>query len=281
MSSISADKIVQYKNLGAAAFVALVEDIGDYEEAKKELRRRIGSNKVCISMTRQEMDTCINAIDHAMQDLFMTLMFTVLHDEFGFGRDRMVRFKKAMDDLLGTCYATDKNGHRYLTMTDCANDLNRLYDLGIDVRKVHDSEFESDKSKERSVQLESVISLLRKKGFNEAADALWEHAYSADNEVGRHRTKEQRVAAKQRRKEDKNYKAPNMNLFDPEVQVGYQVIADNILDEDGLNFAYIEHFNQRLSEYLSFILDGGSEALERLVGALEDRGVSVNGGDSD
>ena len=89
---------------GLAFCLRVLEQNGnDVEALKSEIRRR-GAAGIPIGVTpKQEKDFC-DGVKKAVLDTVLLMSMAVLHDTFGFGRDRVARFVEAFNnasELLG------------------------------------------------------------------------------------------------------------------------------------------------------------------------------------
>lgn len=286
--SATGKEAIQLRNEGAAAFIARAREFGtrntpDWAAACDELRRRTGM-KCNIAVGKAEHDASMMAIQEAVSNTYLTMVYTTLHDVYGFGEKRLKQFKHEFDAMTMTAYSTDPLGRRYFSVSDCAQAMNDLYNMGIDISVVEETENDVDQIKTRYTRVDDVFAFLHKNGFNEAYEAFFAEVWGKDCETNRARTKEQRAIAKKRRREDHKYRVPNMNLFDPEVSRGYLAVIATVMRESGYDFEQIDAFCAKVNEYLNWILQTGRDALETLekenkdmaVGDKEDGNVTDN-----
>lgn len=272
--SATGKEAIQLRNEGAAAFIARAREFGtagkpDWQAACDELQRRTGI-KCNIAVGKAEHEASLMAVQEAVSNTYLTMVYTTLHDFCGFGEKRLKQFKQEFDDLTMTAFKTDPMGRRYFSVADCAQAMNDLYKMGIDISVVQETEGDVDQIKTRYTRVDDVFAFLHAKGFQEAYDAYFAEVWGKDCETNRARTKTQRAIAKQRRREDRKYKAPCMNMFDPEVSAGYLTIISTVMRESGSDFAQIDAFCQKVNEYLDWILQSGRTALETLEKENED-----------
>lgn len=286
--SATGKEAIQLRNEGAAAFIARAREFGtrenpDWAAACDELRRRTGM-KCNIAVGKAEHDASLLAIQEAVSNTYLSVVYVTLHDIFGFGEKRLKQFKKEFDEMTLGIYQTNPMGGRYMTAVQCADALNNLYNMGIDLSVVEETENDVDQIKKRYVAADQVFAWLKKSGYDEAYEHFFREVYGADCETNRARTKEQRAIAKKRRREDHKYRVPNMNLFDPEVSRGYLAVIATVMRESGYDFEQIDAFCAKVNEYLNWILQTGRDALETLekenkdmaVGDKEDGNVTDN-----
>lgn len=265
--------IIRTRNEGAKYYDQLIREHG-LEAARKMLNSRITS-RVSIAIPQKEFMESAKNLDEAMSNVYLVTVYTTLHDAFGFGETRLKRFKDAFDLLMATCYAQDELGAEYITLTSCAEDMEKLYGMGIQIDKVTDRE-RLIKDDEKIAKLSGILGFLRHKGYTKAADAVWEEVNERDSAVSKERTKEQRQIAKERRRQDMKYRSPNMNLFDPEVNVGYLAVFATALMREGFSDAQICDLCAEVNDLLGEVLSGGREYEKGLISSLAEHGIEFD-----
>lgn len=101
----------------------------------------------------------------------MTSVAWTLHDVFGFGKERIHKFKKAFDKVVKDSYDLDYLGEHYVRLEDFALELNKKYDLGIDYMRVAVSQelLDEDREAYRMCKIDRVLQELRENGYEDAA----------------------------------------------------------------------------------------------------------------
>ena len=262
------EDIIRIRNEGACAYDQMIRDHG-YEAAKQMLVNRVGA-KCSVIIKQEEWDKSITALQEAVANAYLTLVFTTLHDRYGWGSVRLKRFKDFFDASAAICYATDMHGKRYVTVRSCAEDMNRIADLGLDLETIWDTEVTSTSLSTRLASVDKIIGFLREHGQEKAAQMVWTECYGEDCEVSKLRTKEQREIAKKRRREDRKYVAPDMNLFDPEVSKGYLAVIASVLAESGMDADRIMGICAEVNNTLTRVLCDGQKIMDGILKNLED-----------
>lgn len=260
--SATGKEMVQLHNEGAMAMAAYIKEHG--LDAAMDMVKSRCTAKVSVIPRKAEMEASYENLQEFFRQTYMVLILTTLHDDFGFGETRLKRVKKAFDSLVAVTGSTDLLGKRYLTLRDCAEDLNRVANMDIDLKRIEDPDKDLQSLATRGVSLEKVMAFLDKGGYRDAYDALFKETFGDDCATNRERTKEFRRLAKIRRREDHKYRAPNMNMFDSEVSTGYLTVIATVMRENGADFAQIDAFCDMVNQYLDWILQSGQEALETL-----------------
>ena len=109
----------------------------------------------------------------------MSSALWALHDTFGFGRKRLMRYKEAFENVVKDVCDLDYLGERYVRLEDFAVELNERYNLGIDVECVAACQDVYDKRdpEYRSCKIDRVLQELRNGGYKEAAEFIEQKLY--------------------------------------------------------------------------------------------------------
>lgn len=84
--------IIQGRNDGMVFALRIAKEHG-IEELEKEIKRR-GISGINARLTHEEIDQASNRIKMMVLDTVLAMSCMTLRDEFGFGHDRLMRFKK-------------------------------------------------------------------------------------------------------------------------------------------------------------------------------------------
>lgn len=265
----NAKEIIQMRNEAAVAYDHMIEEHG-LPAARKILANRVGQ-KYNIVIPQKEVNASVQAIREAVLNVELAMVYSTLHHSFGWGEKRLKQFKEAFDSDMILCWDTDGHGRRYATIAEHAEEINRLYDMGLNVGLIWDTETSADVLADRGVSVLQMMSFLKKQGFEKAAQAIWTESYGKDCETNRMRTKEQRALIKKRRKADKKYRRPNPNLFDPDVSKGYLSIVAWAMMSIGIDTEKVMETCQTVNQCLGDILDYGDAILEQIAQDLEEK----------
>ena len=101
----------------------------------------------------------------------LSAMLWTIHDSFKFGKTRLHRLKADFDRNVAAIFDLDYMGQHYVQLQDYAIELNKTYDLGIDVDRIASCEGVYDQKDERTrmCQIDRVLEVLRNEGFEKAA----------------------------------------------------------------------------------------------------------------
>jgi dimeric dUTPase (all-alpha-NTP-PPase superfamily) len=148
-------------------------------ELEKEVRKR-NLSKCVMQISDSLYREWYTALGENLHTTVKCMTLYTLKEKFGFGKTRLQRFQAEFDNLMQNIMDLDYMGEHYLTMTDCAVELNEQYDLGIDINRVavcQDSHDENNRLYRDYTGFKGAIGLLRSELFKEyvAADKLENH----------------------------------------------------------------------------------------------------------
>lgn len=98
-----------------------------------------------------------------------------LYDQYGFRKERLVKFRKALDKTMQYTLDLDYMGEHYVRVQDYAVELNKKYNLGLDVDLLaacQDIFDKQDPDYKNTKQLDGIINSLRLGGYYDAANYL-------------------------------------------------------------------------------------------------------------
>ena len=102
----------------------------------------------------------------------LTMVYAVLYDDWGFREKRIRRFKRQFDNKVYSVGERDDMGHHWARFEDYAEEANRLYNLGIDMEKIRETQRNNDENEKIYIAAESAVKFLEEKGYAEGAEAL-------------------------------------------------------------------------------------------------------------
>ena len=164
-----ATKEFEWRMQGMLYAQKIVKEQGP-EALDKEIKMR-GFWRTPLTMSRQEHDNFVLYVTQNMYHTMLTVIGMVLHDELGFRKKRLLRFKDKFDKLTMTAFDFDYAGQHYVTLEDYAVYLNETANLGIDVARVAVCQEVSSDEKERKnmADVNGLINALKAEGFEDAA----------------------------------------------------------------------------------------------------------------
>lgn len=142
----------------------------DLEALEKDIKKR-GVLKAPLAYTDKQIDEFWNQLSANLYATMTCVTGMVLHDEFGFGKQRLHKFREEFQKATNASLDLDWLGDHYVTLEDYAVYLNEKYDLGLDVARIAAcQESHDEKGKAcRMANLDKVLSELKENGFEDAA----------------------------------------------------------------------------------------------------------------
>lgn len=166
------DKEYTWRMQGMIHALEVVRENG-IEALAKEVKMR-GFTRVPLGVTDSEWRRFVDVISTNLYNMTITTAAMALHDGFGFGKDRLRKWKSVFDKKVEHAMNIDWLGEHYVSFEDYANYLNELYDVGIDinvlarVQKTNDALIPGY----RQASVDRILEILKDGGFNEAAEYL-------------------------------------------------------------------------------------------------------------
>lgn len=142
------------------------------EELEKDIKMR-GMTYLQLEIKKETVDKIITSIATRMFNSYIVAVYKVLNEHFGFGKDRLHRFKKEFDEVCKDISTVDCYGDLLYTFGDYANIYNEKYDLNIDLDKVDEVDCMNRRSYGTvGVDVHSIEILLHENGFDDASKFL-------------------------------------------------------------------------------------------------------------
>lgn len=199
--AIKADDLIRLRNEGMAYALKVAKEHG-VEGLERQVMQR-GLYKVAIQFTEEEYNKSLDNISERVYNNMLTMAYAVLHDACGYGEKRLKKFKELFDRKVYLVGEYDPAGKHYARFEDYAAEANRLYNLGIDMEVIKQTQFNNDSGSRKYVAVDEIVRWLKSHGHAEAAEAVKEDAF---DQGGKHLTKKQRKAAECRRDSDRHNK---------------------------------------------------------------------------
>lgn len=143
-------------------------------EALEEDIRMRGFFKTPLALTKAERQNFVLNVSTNLYATILSVVCMVLHDQLGFGKKRLHRFKKYFDEVSEAVFDFDKVGQHYVTLEDYAVYLNERYGLGLDVARIAACQDTSSTEKEyrNKADVNDIVDMLEQAGFKEASEWL-------------------------------------------------------------------------------------------------------------
>ena len=124
------DKFYKARMDGLAYALEIVEK-GGVEALKKELKVR-NAYFIPMEIYSKKAEELSEMLAHRILATFVPTVMFSLNQAFGFGRDRLLRWKDAFINLCDMMDAVDPFGCQYETVKDYAEELQRKYNIEFD-----------------------------------------------------------------------------------------------------------------------------------------------------
>lgn len=165
--------IINLRNEGMAYALRIAKKSG-IEELERQVKMR-GYLKCSVRFTAEELQQSIDNIADRVYNNMLTMVYAVMHDQNGWGRKRLLRFKEEFDRKVYEVGETDEMGRHWARFEDYASEANELYGLGIDMDKIRETQTINDEQK--YIAADAAIGFLENKGYVSAAEALRKEVY--------------------------------------------------------------------------------------------------------
>lgn len=141
------------------------------EELEKDVKRR-GFLSIPVQITKKEVDKFILQMSENLTHTMRTVMLYTLHRELGFGKKRLQRINEMFDKHTNAIFNFDYLGNHYVKIEDYAIEMNRKYDLGLDIDRVAACQdtCRYEKDNIRMANVDVLIQRLYEYGFEDAAE---------------------------------------------------------------------------------------------------------------
>lgn len=167
------DKLYQARMDGLAYALDIVKK-GGVEALEKEIKIR-GAHFVPLEISEEKRVELGRMLSDRILGTFTPAVMFTLHDTFGFGKKRLLRWKDAFMkccSLLGTC---DPLGVPYEGIKDYAAFLRDRYGIEFDWDTISEVQQENNAAHQQICSLEYVVNLLKEHGHVDAAMLLEEY----------------------------------------------------------------------------------------------------------
>ncbi len=146
---------------------------GGVAALEKDIRMR-NITKAPLSYTEKQVEEFYLMVTQNTYMNMLSAMMWTLHDSFQFGEKRLERLKAEFYKNTEAVADLDYMGQHYVRLQDYAVELNKKYDLGIDVERIAACEAKYDEKDEatRMCRIDRVLEVLKEAGYQKAAKFL-------------------------------------------------------------------------------------------------------------
>ena len=166
------DKEFYWRMQGVIYALKIVKE-GGIEALEKEIRMR-NVTMAPFGCQEKQINQLYGAFSKNIYVNMLSAMSWTLHDSFGFGKKRLERLRDDFQRNTEAIQDLDYMGQHYVRLQDYAIELNRKYDLGIDVERIASCEENYDKTDDRTrmCRIDRVLEVLKNEGYEAAAGFL-------------------------------------------------------------------------------------------------------------
>lgn len=166
------DKEYEARMQGMLYSVNVVKESG-LEALEKDINKR-GVLKAPLAYTDKQIDEFWKQLSENLYATMTCVTGMVLHDEFGFGKQRLHKFREEFQKATNASLDLDWLGEHYVTLEDYAVELNEKCNLGLDVARIAVCQESHDKgnAKYKMADISHVLAELKEHGFEDAAEFL-------------------------------------------------------------------------------------------------------------
>ena len=174
-------KIMQYRLDGMTYAWRYIKGEG-MEAFEKELKIR-NATFIQLEVDMKKVKQAVDVVVTRVFNSFITAAYKVLNEEFDFGEIRLKRFKQAFNETCSDIATLDGYGERLYTFYDYASELNKKYNLGIDLDSVEEVDRLNTTDSDKRASIKAIRELLTWNGFEDAADFLKKYLEDDKNEI--------------------------------------------------------------------------------------------------
>lgn len=170
-----ANEIIQLRNEGMAYALKIAKE-GGLEELERQVKLR-GLLKVSVKFTQDELYQSIQNISERVYNNTLTIWYAVFHDKLGYKQKRLQKMKQWFDEKVYLVGERSPMGHKWATFLDYGEEANRLYNLGIDLEKLKETQEINEQDEVKKVYADEVVRWLDTNGFHDASEAVRKEIY--------------------------------------------------------------------------------------------------------
>ena len=170
-----ANEIIQLRNEGMVYALKIAKE-GGLEELEQQVKLR-GLLKVSVKFTQDELYQSIQNISERVYNNTLTIWYAVFHDKLGYKQKRLQQMKQWFDEKVYLVGERSPMGHKWATFLDYGEEANRLYNLGIDLEKLKETQEINEQDEVKKVYADEVVRWLDTNGFHDASEAVRKEIY--------------------------------------------------------------------------------------------------------
>lgn len=171
------DKETRLRVDGMRRALEIVEEKG-VEPLRAEVRMR-GSLGIPCAITREKAVESFRLLASRLYATYVSTSAMAVHDVFGAGEDRLKRWKARLDWYVQQVSTIDDYGEKWMDFKDMAQELNDRYNLGLDLDAAATVDDINNDRFERRASVPALYDLLKREGFEDAAEFLRDYLKEA------------------------------------------------------------------------------------------------------
>lgn len=258
-----ADEIIRLRNEGMSYALKIAKEQG-IPELERQVKMR-GALQITPIVKEDELNKTINRISDTVYNNILTMVYAVLHDVFGYGSTRLHRFKECFDRKIFLVGELDPVARHYATFEDFAAEANRLYDLGIDLDVIRETQIDNDENDRKYVATDETVKFLRIKGYEDAAEKFLGYVYSPG--TGKLRDKHGRLIAEARRESDRKNKYYTDDAYTENIEYWFNIFGLALSEAHNYSSKQISETWKAVDRINGQIV-AGTETLDSIKGKL-------------
>ncbi|OYO76068.1 hypothetical protein C8E03_108140 [Lachnotalea glycerini] len=173
------DKEFQWRMEGMLFALKIAKQDG-VEALENDIRSR-NILKAPMRFSPEELESFYKLMSGRIYNNILTIAYAVLHDTFGFRKERLKRFKKVFDEKTMCIADLTRFGNHYVTFTDYAREANEKYNLGIDIDLVSATQDINDETMGKRAKIDAIGELFKEQGYSDAAEFLRTYEFTKLN----------------------------------------------------------------------------------------------------
>ena len=227
------DKKIYAARMQGLAYALDIVKKGGIEALEKEIKAR-GAYYVPMEISYEQVMELKNLIADRILSTFAPAVMFTLHDTFGFGKDRLLRWKNAFMKRCDMMSTFDPFGVPYEKVMDYATILTEKYGLEFEWDKMEDIEKANKQERKQLCDIDYVIQFLEERGQAEAAELLREYGEKKEEPYNKMAFKEHQAA---QRREEIYRQIPEIKILDAPiakiaVEMGKKLInGESVLEQ--------------------------------------------------
>lgn len=171
------DKDTRLRLDGMRRALEIVEEKG-VEALRAEVKMR-GSLGIPCAITREKAVESFRLLASRLYATYVSTSAMAVHDVFGAGEDRLKRWKARLDWYVQQVSTIDDYGEKWMDFKDMAQELNDRYNLGLDLDAAATVDDINNDRFERRASVPALYDLLKREGFEDAAEFLRDYLKEA------------------------------------------------------------------------------------------------------